>query len=173
MNPDIRTVIDIGGQDSKIISLENDGSVAAFVMNDKCAAGTGRFIEVMSSALGVPLKDIGKLSLQSKKPAHVSSTCVVFAESEIISLVSKGVSKIDILAGIHTAIARRMYGLIKGVGIKDVVAMSGGVAKNEGVVHFLEKAIKSKIYLAKDPQIIGAVGAALFALDYARSKIKK
>lgn len=167
MNPDVRTIIDIGGQDSKVISIGKDGALEKFVMNDKCAAGTGRFIEVMSAALGVPLLDIGEISLQSKNPAPVSSTCVVFAESEVISLVSKGVSKVDILAGIHKAIAKRMHGLIKSVGVKPVVLMSGGVAKNKGVVHFIEETIGTKIFLSEDPQIIGAVGAALFALDYA------
>ncbi len=166
MNPEVRTIIDIGGQDSKVISLDDDGIVEKFVMNDKCAAGTGRFIEVMSSALAMPLNDIGDLSLQSKNPAHVSSTCVVFAESEVISLVSKGVKKVDILAGIHLAIAKRMYGLIQNVGVKPVVLMSGGVAKNKGVVHFIEELIGTEIFLTEDPQITGAIGAALYALDF-------
>lgn len=165
LNPEVRTIIDIGGQDSKVIRLDDNGIVEHFVMNDKCAAGTGRFIEVMSSALTVPLQDIGELSLQSQRPAKVSSTCVVFAESEVISLAAKGTSKIDILAGIHHAIAERMSGLIKNVGVKPVVLMSGGVAKNKGVVHFLQRAIGEKIYLSEDPQIIGAIGAALYALD--------
>lgn len=165
MNPEVRTIIDIGGQDSKVIGLDENGIVDNFVMNDKCAAGTGRFVEVMSAALGVPLKDIGELSLQSQTPAKVSSTCVVFAESEVISLRSKGTSKIDILAGIHQAIADRMVGMIKNVGVKPVVLMSGGVAKNKGVVDALERAIGKKIYLTEDPQIIGAIGAAHYAVD--------
>jgi len=165
LNPKVRTIIDIGGQDSKVIRLDESGIVEHFVMNDKCAAGTGRFIEVMSSALAVKLQDIGELSLQSKSPAKVSSTCVVFAESEVISLVAKGTSKIDIFAGIHHAIAERMRGLIMQVGVKPQVAMSGGVAKNKGVVHFIEKAIGQKIYLTENPQVVGAIGAALYALD--------
>jgi len=165
-NPDVRTIIDIGGQDSKVIGLNADGSLDRFVMNDKCAAGTGRFLEVMAKALDVPLDQIGEMSLKSKAPAHVSSTCTVFAESEVISLVSKGTSKIDVLAGIHQAIAKRMYGFIKNVGINPVVTMSGGVAKNIGVVKAIEKEINTKIFLAENPQIIGAIGAALYALDY-------
>jgi len=168
-NPAVRTIIDIGGQDSKVIGLDDSGSVAKFVMNDKCAAGTGRFIEVISSALGMQLQAIGELSLQSKHPASVSSTCVVFAESEVISLVSKGVSRTDVIAGVHLAIAKRMYGLIKNVGAKPVVLMSGGVAKNKGVVHFLEQVLETEIFVPEDPQIIGAIGAALYALDYAGS----
>ena len=166
MNPAVRTIIDIGGQDSKVIRLDDRGLVDSFVMNDKCAAGTGRFIEVMSTALDVPLLEIGERSLLSASPAHVSSTCVVFAESEIISLVSRGVKRNDILAGIHQAIAKRMNGLVKNVGVRPVVMMSGGVAKNRGVVRYLSEAIGAEIFLAEDPQIVGAIGAALYALDH-------
>lgn len=163
--PEVRTIIDIGGQDSKVIALENSGIVSNFVMNDKCAAGTGRFIEAMSAALGVPLQEAGWLSLQSKNRAKISSTCVVFAESEVISLVSKGTPKDDVLAGIHHAIAERVSGLAKLAGIRPAVFMSGGVAKNQGIVHCLEKAIGYQITVPEDPQIIGAVGAALYAWD--------
>jgi len=165
LNPEVRTIIDIGGQDSKVIALEDSGIVHNFVMNDKCAAGTGRFIEVMSAALGIPLKDAGALSLQSQNQAKVSSTCVVFAESEVISLVAKGMKKIDILAGIHHAIAERVSGLSKLAGVRPAVFMSGGVAKNKGVVYHLERAIGEKIFVPEDPQIVGAIGAALYALD--------
>jgi len=165
LDPEVRTIIDIGGQDSKVIALESSGIVNNFVMNDKCAAGTGRFIQVIGSALALPLEDIGALALQSAQPAKVSSTCVVFAESEVISLVANGVSKVDILAGIYHSIAERMKGLIKLVGVKPKVMMSGGVAKNKGIVHFMEQVIGEKIYLAPDPQIVGAIGAALYALD--------
>lgn len=167
MNPAVRTIIDIGGQDSKVIGLDDSGIVDKFVMNDKCAAGTGRFISVISAALGVPLEEIGELSLQSKAPAKVSSTCVVFAESEVISLRARGTNTTDIVAGIHQGIADRLNGMIKTVGVKPVVMMSGGVAKNIGVVKALEKTIGQPIYRAEDPQIIGAIGAALYAVDYA------
>lgn len=170
MNPQVRTIIDIGGQDSKVIRLDENGMVDKFIMNDKCAAGTGRFIQVISTALGVPLEEAGRLSLQAKNPARVSSTCVVFAESEVISLKAKGVDKADILAGVHQGIANRMKGLVAQLGVKPVVMMTGGVAKNQGVVYYLEKVLGEKIYLAEDPQIIGAIGAALFALNYALEK---
>jgi len=165
--PSVRTVIDIGGQDSKVILLNAEGNVVNFAMNDKCAAGTGRFLEVMASALGVPLSEMGEMALKSSNPEHVSSVCTVFAESEVISLVAKGKATIDIIAGINEAIARRMHGLVKTVGMKIPVLMSGGVAKNIGVVHFLGKALGVEIIVPEKPQIVGAIGAALYALDYA------
>lgn len=168
LNPSVRTVIDIGGQDSKVILLNAEGNVVNFAMNDKCAAGTGRFLEVMASALGVPLSEMGEMALKSNNPEHVSSVCTVFAESEVISLVAKGNETIDILAGIHEAIARRMHGLVKTVGVKIPVMMSGGVAKNIGVVRFLGKALGVEIMVPEEPQIVGAIGAALFALDCVR-----
>ena len=166
--PSVRTVIDIGGQDSKVILLNTAGNVVNFAMNDKCAAGTGRFLEVMASALGVPLSKMGEMALKSDNPQHVSSVCTVFAESEVISLVAKGNETVDILAGIHEAIARRMHGLVKTVGMKIPVLMSGGVAKNIGVVHSLGKALGVEIEVPEEPQIVGAIGAALYALDCAK-----
>lgn len=167
--PGVRTVIDIGGQDSKCIALDGQGRVVNFVMNDKCAAGTGRFIEVMARALRVPLASMGTLSQQSRQPAAVSSLCTVFAESEVISLVSKGQATSDIVAGIHEAIGRRMLALTKSVGLTPPVVMSGGVAKNEGVRRVLERLIGHSIAVAEEPQVVGAIGAALYALDQVQS----
>ncbi len=163
--PGVKTVIDIGGQDSKVISLNGDGSVVNFAMNDKCAAGTGRFLEVMAHALEVPIEDMGRLSLQSKSPASISSICTVFAESEVISLRAQGSTRLDIIAGIHEAIARRMHSLVSHVGAIPPVVMSGGVAKNIGVVSSLEKLLGVRIIVPPEPQIVGALGAALFAVD--------
>ncbi len=163
--PGVRTVIDIGGQDSKAIALDGEGSVANFAMNDKCAAGTGRFLEVMAHALEVPLEEMGALSLRAENPALISSICTVFAESEVISLTAQGCSKLDILAGIHEAIGRRMYSMVNQVGMTPPVVMTGGVAKNAGVVHALERLLETEIILPPEPQIVGALGAALFAVE--------
>lgn len=163
--PQVRSVIDIGGQDSKVIALNADGAVENFAMNDKCAAGTGRFLEVMAHALDVKLEDMGSLSLRAGEPAQISSICTVFAESEVISLRARGRSDLDIIAGLHEAIGRRMHSLIKQAGLKHPVAMSGGVAKNRGVVAVLEKVLGEQILMPPEPQIVGALGAALLALD--------
>jgi len=163
--PSVRTVIDIGGQDSKAIALDPEGRVANFSMNDKCAAGTGRFLEVMAQALNVELSKMGELALASAAPPLISSMCTVFAESEVISLRAKGCATPDIVAGIHEAIGRRMTALVNHVGLREPVLMSGGVAKNQGVVRVLERLLGVKITVPEEPQIVGALGAALFALD--------
>jgi predicted CoA-substrate-specific enzyme activase len=163
--PGVRTVIDIGGQDSKAISLDPEGRVANFSMNDKCAAGTGRFLEVMAHALNVELSNMGPLGLASAEPPAISSICTVFAESEVISLKAKGRSTTDIIAGIHEAIGRRMKALANHVGVLTPVLMSGGVAKNVGVVRVLERLLETRITVPEEPQIVGALGAALFARD--------
>lgn len=160
---DTRTVIDIGGQDSKGIKLNNNGKVLDFVMNDKCAAGTGRFLEVMAHAMGIELTDLGRLSMQSKKLTPISSMCTVFAESEVVSLVAEGCSKPDIIRGVHEAIAERVLTLLKRIDIREPVVMTGGVAKNKGVIHALENKLKLKINIPEEPQIVGALGAALIA----------
>ncbi len=164
--PDARTVIDIGGQDTKAIRIDAKGRVTEFEMNDKCAAGTGRFIEVMANALKVDLDKIGELSLSHKKDVTISSICTVFAESEVISLVSEGEELEDILYGIHRAIADRTMGLINRLGgMEKEVIMAGGVAKNLGVVRALEKAMDTGVKIPVEPQIVGALGAALLALE--------
>jgi predicted CoA-substrate-specific enzyme activase len=165
--PQARTIIDIGGQDSKVISIDHNGNVLNFAMNDTCAAGTGQFLEVMAKALGVELKDIGDYALQAKKDIKISSMCTVFAESEVISLVAEGNSEIEILGAIHTAIARRTVGLAGRVGVIQPLIMTGGVAKNKGMVRSIEKELKMTIHIPEEPQIVGALGAAIFAVDYA------
>jgi predicted CoA-substrate-specific enzyme activase len=161
--PAARTVIDIGGQDSKVIRVHSRGHVTDFAMNDKCAAGTGRFLEVMAEALEVEVVELGSLSQQSQRPVTISSTCTVFAESEVIAQMSRGAPKADIIAGIHVAIAHRIAGLAGQVGLEEAVVMTGGVAKNIGVVRALEKQIGLPILLPSEPQLVGALGAALLA----------
>lgn len=164
--PEARTVIDIGGQDTKVIRLDGKGRVLEFEMNDKCAAGTGRFIEVMAGALTVDLDKIGEISLGYKKDLTISSICTVFAESEVISLVSEGEELEDILFGIHRAIADRTMGLINRLGkVDSEVVMTGGVAKNIGVVRALEKALATSIKIPVEPQVVGSLGAAVLALE--------
>jgi predicted CoA-substrate-specific enzyme activase len=160
-----RTVIDIGGQDSKIIALDGEGNVTNFAMNDKCAAGTGRFIEVMANVLEVPLEEMGKLSVTSEKPSMISSTCTVFAESEVVSLRARGEARENLIAGIHKGIASRTITMGRSIGFAQEVAFTGGVAKNEGVKQYLEAAIGTQIIVPEEPQIIGALGAALLARE--------
>ncbi|MHA1733990.1 MAG: acyl-CoA dehydratase activase [Promethearchaeota archaeon] len=163
--PDAKTVIDIGGQDSKVIRLGKNGKVLDFQMNDKCAAGTGRFCEVMAKALEIPLEQLGEMSLQSNKPEQISSTCTVFAESEVISLFAKGADKHDIAAGIHQSIAKRVGGMVKRIGAQPRLVFCGGVAKNKGVKKALEDELKLDISSPEDPQITGALGAAWIAME--------
>lgn len=167
ISPDVRTVIDIGGQDSKVIIIDDRGNVQKFAMNDTCAAGTGQFLQVMARALGVRLSKIGELSLESRTKLKINSMCTVFAESEVISLVAQGHRKEDILASIHESIARRTAGLVGRAGLRQPVIMTGGVAKNVGLVRALEKELGIPISIPKYPQIVGAIGAALFAQDFA------
>jgi len=161
INPKIRSVIDIGGQDSKVILLNEKGRVADFAMNDKCAAGTGRFLEVMARALEIELEQFGDMSLESQAPSQISSLCTVFAESEVISLIAKGENRENIVAGIHDAIGARVASMAKRVKIMPPVMMTGGVAKNKGLVKALEKRLMQKILIAESAQIVGAIGAAL------------
>lgn len=161
--PEVRAVIDIGGQDSKVIQIDENGNYSNFAMNEKCAAGSGKFLQVMARALGVPLKDIGSRSLEAKKELHISSTCAVFAETEVISLVAEGEETNDILAAIHRSVASRVTALVGRLGITPPIVMTGGVAKNIGLVRELEKELKTTVLRPQDPQIVGAVGAALFA----------
>lgn len=169
--PEVRTVIDIGGQDSKIISLDRNFKILDFVMNDKCAAGTGRFLEVMAKALEVELNEIGRLSLEARRSVSISSMCTVFAESEVISLIAKGYGAEEILRGLHEAIARRIYNLSRRIRVKERIVFTGGVAKNSGIKRFLEQLFGLKIYVPKEPQIVGALGAALFAKDFYHSNL--
>ncbi len=172
--PEARTIIDIGGQDSKVISIDETGRVANFVMNDKCAAGTGRFLEVMSSALSVGIEGMGDLIFaSSEEKVEISSICTVFAESEVISLFAKGYKKENIAAGIADSIARRITGFVGQVGLKEKVVMSGGVAKNKGVVRSIEERIGTKLLIPEEPQIVGALGAAIIASGRVREEKEK
>lgn len=159
----VRSVIDIGGQDSKAIAVSDTGSPMDFAMNDKCAAGTGRFLEVMARALEVDLEEFGDVSLKAKQPSPISSLCTVFAESEVISLIAKGEFRENIIAGIHEAIASRVVAMANRVGFNARVMMTGGVAKNTGVVKALEQKIGQKIHVSDKSQLTGAIGAAIIA----------
>lgn len=163
--PSTRTVIDIGGQDSKGIALDERGRVVDFVMNDKCAAGTGRFLEVMAHALEVDLEDFGALSLRAPRRAQISSTCTVFAESEIISQIAAGVPRDEIIAGIHQAIAARIASMIQKIPVSDVVMITGGVARNAGVVRMLGERLARDTAVLPEAQLTGAIGAGLIAQE--------
>ena len=167
--PDLRTVIDIGGQDAKIISLTPDGRMSNFIMNDKCAAGTGRFLEVMANILRLDIDDLGAIAAQSETPAAISSTCTVFAESEVISQLANGVKRPDLVAGICQSVATRVASLARRAGIVERVCMSGGVARNEAVRRYMAQALDAEISYDPLAQYFGAIGAAL----YARKQIKK
>lgn len=160
--PQVRTVVDIGGQDVKILRVEN-GAMTNFQMNDKCAAGTGRFLDVMARVLEVDVNDLGTLGAKSTKEVAISSTCTVFAESEVISQLAQGTDKCDIINGIHKSVAGRVAGLAHRVGVQDDVVMTGGVAQNSGVVNALQEQLGHTIHTSPLTQYVGALGAALFA----------
>ena len=163
LNSAVRSIIDIGGQDSKAIVVDENGGVRDFAMNDKCAAGTGRFLEVMARALEVDIINFGGVSLKADQPAKISSLCTVFAESEVISLISKGEKRENIIAGIHESIAARGVAMASRIGLTAPLMMTGGVAKNKGVVHALEKKTGHSIEVSEKTQVTGAIGAALIA----------
>ncbi len=165
LDPSVRTVIDIGGQDSKVILMNGSGKVLDFAMNDKCAAGTGRFLEVMAQALEFELKDLAELSNQAKEAVSISSMCTVFAESEVVSLIARGLPREDIACGLHQAIADRTAGLVRRVGLEEKVMITGGVAKNAAVVKALNEKLNIKLIIPQEPQVVGALGAALLARD--------
>lgn len=165
--PRARTVVDIGGQDSKVISLSRGGRTADFAMNDRCAAGTGRFLEVMARALEMDLEEMGPRSLASRKALTVSSLCTVFAESEVVSLIARGAAPEDIAWAIHLAVADRVAALAERVRVLPPVVMTGGVAKNPGARKALEKRLGVRLFVPPEPQIAGALGAALVARETA------
>lgn len=165
LNPKVRTILDIGGQDSKAIRLNDQGGVVDFVMNDKCAAGTGRFLEMMARTLEISIDELGPLSLQSKERVEISSMCSVFAESEVISLIAQNKEPADIACGIHRAIAGKALSLLARVGAQPEYMMTGGVAKNPGMVRVLEEQLGTKLFIYEEPEIVGALGAALFGLE--------
>lgn len=163
--PDTKTIIDIGGQDVKAMSLNERGDIKQFFMNDKCAAGTGRFITVMSKILEVPLEEMAIYDSRSTEAATVSSTCTVFAESEVISQLSKGVKPEDIIAGVHNSVAHKVGSLANRTSLEDKIVFCGGVAQNHGVVRALNETLRKEIIVAPNPQTTGALGAAIFAYE--------
>jgi len=169
--PNVRTIIDIGGQDSKVIRVNEEGKLIDFTMNDKCAAGTGRFLEVMAKTLETSLDDMGPMALKSIHPKMITAQCSVFAETEIVSLIADGVPVEDIIAGLTDSIASRIVSLVNRIGLKPELTITGGVAKNVGVVKSIESKLNLQISpIPIDPQIIGALGAALFAKEELNKK---
>jgi predicted CoA-substrate-specific enzyme activase len=171
--PGVRTILDMGGQDCKAIRCDSAGRLQNFIMNDKCAAGTGRFLELMARVLGLSLDDLGEMSLGATSAIKINSTCAVFAKSEVTSLIREGKDKKEVIAGLHSAIAGRVYTLLRGVGIEPELVVSGGIGKNKGVVQEVEKRLGMKVLLPAEPQIVGALGAALFARDKIRGSSQK
>jgi len=165
-----RTIIDIGGQDIKVIRVTPEGYVGNFVMNDKCAAGTGRFLEVMSRVLEVDIGEMGALSEQCRKTVPISSICTVFAESEVISHLSRGEAIPDVIAGIHESVAKRVAGLVSRIGPAPDIVITGGVAKNTGIVKALRKVLSTDILVAPSAQLTGALGAAILAREETENK---
>lgn len=165
MFPGTQTVIDMGGQDTKAIRVQPNGEIVDFCMNDKCAAGTGRFLGAAADALRIPLAELGEVSLKSEKPVRISTTCTVFAEAEVLSWLGKGKKVEDILCGVHQSIAARAIGLLRRVGVLEQITFTGGVAKNVGMIKALEERLGTKLNVSDDSHYMGALGAALFALD--------
>jgi predicted CoA-substrate-specific enzyme activase len=163
---DVGTVIDIGGQDSKGIAVDKNGKVLDFVMNDKCAAGTGRFLEVMAHALELDLTDFGALSTAAERRAKISSTCTVFAESEVVTHLASGTPREEIIAGIHESIAARILSMVGRIPLRDVVVLTGGVSQNQGVVQMLQEKMAREIFVPALAQSAGAIGAALIAKEH-------
>ena len=169
MFPATRTVVDMGGQDTKAIRVKPNGEIGDFCMNDKCAAGTGRFGGAAAAALEIPIEELGPMALRGDKPVKITTTCTVFAESEVLSWVAKGKKIEDILQGVHQSIVSRSLGLMRRVGIEAEVTFTGGVTRNIGMVRALEGALGYAVNVSDDSHYMGALGAALFALDRIRS----
>ncbi len=165
LSPDARLVIDIGGQDSKVIAVDANGLVARFAMNDRCAGGTGKFLETLARAVNVELDEMGPIAMEAKNGVQVSSMCATFAETEVIALLAEGQPKVEVLGGVHAAMAKRTQGLVARVGVTEPVIMTGGVSRNPAAVAHIEDAIGAKISIPPMAQTAGALGAALFALD--------
>lgn len=165
MFPATRTVVDMGGQDTKAIRVKPNGEIADFCMNDKCAAGTGRFLGAAAAALDIPIGELGPMALRAERPVKITTTCTVFAESEVLSWMAKGKKIEDILLGVHQSIVSRSVGLMRRVGIEEEVTFTGGVTKNLGMVKALEQALGVRVNVSDDSHYMGALGAALFALD--------
>jgi predicted CoA-substrate-specific enzyme activase len=166
MFPGTRTVVDMGGQDTKAIRVSHTGEIVDFCMNDKCAAGTGRFLGAASSALDIPLPELGPTALRGERPVKISTTCTVFAESEVLSWLGRGKKIEDILLGVHQSIAARSGGLLRRVGVEDEVTFTGGVARNVAMIQTLNERLGLEVNVSEESHFMGALGAALFALDY-------
>jgi len=171
MIPEARLIIDIGGQDSKVIAVDEKGLVIQFAMNDRCAAGTGKFLEALARAMEIGLDEMGGVALRAEQELKISSMCATFAETEVISLLAEGQSKPDVLGAVHAAVASRTLGLVSRVGRNGPVAMTGGVARNPAAVHHIGKLLGQPLLLPAQPQVAGALGAALLALDDYRSSL--
>jgi predicted CoA-substrate-specific enzyme activase len=167
--PRTRTVVDMGGQDTKAIRVSPTGEILDFCMNDKCAAGTGRFLGAASSALDIPLDELGPTALRGDRPVKISTTCTVFAESEVLSWLGKGKKIEDILLGVHQSIAARSTGLLRRVGIEAEVTFTGGVARNVAMIEALARSLGLPVNVSDESHYMGALGAALFALDHIRA----
>jgi len=166
MFPKTQTVVDMGGQDTKAIRVSPTGEIIDFCMNDKCAAGTGRFLGAAAAALDIPLDDLGSTALRHQKPVRISTTCTVFAESEVLSWLGRGKKIEDILWGVHQSIAARSAGLLRRVGIEDEVTFTGGVTKNSAMIQALQDKVGKPLNVSDDSHYMGALGAALIALDH-------
>jgi predicted CoA-substrate-specific enzyme activase len=160
---EVRTILDIGGQDSKAISLTPEGRVLKFEMNDRCAAGTGKFLEIMARTLGFPLDEFGPEALKGRKEIQISSMCTVFAESEVTSLLAKGEGRHDIALALHRSVVRRAVGMVKRVSTEQPIVFAGGVARNACMVRLLQESLQTRILVPENPQMVGALGAALLA----------
>ncbi len=167
--PNTRTVLDMGGQDTKAIKVGPDGSVVDFSMNDKCAAGTGRFLSAAADVTGMGLDEIGPISLAAKNPVRLTSVCTVFVESDIMSYLAQRKTVEDILGGVHKAIATRTMSLVRRVGVEEEITFTGGVSRNVGMVRALEEVLKRPINVSHEGHFMGAIGAALFALERAQA----
>src|ERR1035437_9948778 len=165
MFPGTRTVVDMGGQDTKAIRVSPTGEILDFVMNDKCAAGTGRFLGAAASALDLPLDQLGPTALLSSRPVKITTTCTVFADGEILSLIGKGKKLEDVLLGVHHSVVSRSIGLLSRVGIDQEVTFTGGVANHVGMVSVLNQELGFEVNVSEDSHYMGALGAALFAMD--------
>jgi predicted CoA-substrate-specific enzyme activase len=165
LNPEIRLLIDVGGQDSKVVLIGENGRPTDFELNDKCSAGTGRFLEVMARVLDVSIDELGPLALQSNSPSTISSTCTVFAESEVVGRIGAGESPKDIAAGVHAAMASKIGSLSKRVGVANLVGITGGVALNPAFRYYLSRQLGTELWMPENPQLTGALGAALLSLE--------